>query len=110
MMKSVALAFVLTLSGGLSCANAFEAPPVSRAQDILGSQATGPNYRIDSEVRSDGLMRLYELKTSAGAFEVTGDDLIRVRIRELEALRKLNAMSESDVFVKSLGAAAAAPL
>jgi hypothetical protein len=110
MMKSVAMAFVLALSGGLSWTNAFEAPPVSRAQDILGSQASGPNYRIDSEVRSDGLMRLYELKTSAGAFEVTGDDLIRVRIRELEALRKLNAMSESDVFVKSLGAAAAAPL
>ena len=35
---------------------------------------------------------------------------MRERIREMAALRKLQAMSESDVFVKSLGQAAAAPL
>ena len=109
MIRHVAFA-CLAWVAGTTLSQGFEAPPTSRAQEILGSQASGPNYRIDPEVRSDGLMRLYELKTSFGVFEVTGDALIRVRIRELEALRKLDAMSQSDVFVKSLGEAAAAPL
>ena len=109
MIRHVAFA-CLAWVAGTTLSQGFEAPPTSRAQEILGSQASGPNYRIDPEVRSDGLMRLYELKTSFGVFEVTGDALIRVRIRELEALRKLDAMSQSDVFVKSFGEAAAAPL
>jgi hypothetical protein len=89
---------------------AFEAPPTAQAETVLGAEATGPNYRIDPEVRSDGLLRLFVLRTRYGAFDVDGEDLMRERIRELQALRKLQAMSESDVFLKAAGAAAQAPL
>jgi hypothetical protein len=89
---------------------AFEAPPTVRAEAVLGDEATGPNYRIDPDVRSDGLLRLFVLRTRYGAFDVDGEDLMRERIRELQALRKLQAMSESDVFLKSAGKAAQAPL
>lgn len=91
-------------------ASAFEDPPVAKAEDLLGARASGPNYRVDPEVRSDGLLHLYDLQTRFGTFEIAGDDLLKVRLQELAALRKLQAMSESDVFAKSLGQAAAAPL
>ena len=93
-----------------SWAMAFETPPATEVEAILGADASGPNYRIASPVHSDGFMRIFVLDTAYGAFQVEGDDLIRTRIRELAALRKLQAMSESDVFLKSLRQAAAAPL
>jgi len=89
---------------------AFETPPTAQADAVLGAEATGPNYRIDPEVRSDGLLWLFVLRTRYGVFDVDGEDLMRERIRELQALRKLQAMSESDVFLKAAGAAAQAPL
>lgn len=95
---------------GAESAGAFEAPPTTTAQAVLGDAAAGPNYRVDPEVRSDGLMHLFIVHAADGSFEVAGDDLMRTRIRELGALRKLAAMSESDVFAKSLARTAAAPL
>ena len=102
-----AILFSLTIP---HAAMAFEAPPTARAEAVLGAEATGPNYRVDPEVRSDGLLRLFILRTRYGVFDVDGDDLMRQRINELHALRKLQAMSESDVFLKAAGTAAQAPL
>jgi len=89
---------------------AFESPPTAQAEEILGAAASGPNYRVDPLVRSDGLLHIFVLNTAFGTYQIAGDDLMRERIRELLALRKLQAMSESDIFVKSLGRAASAPL
>jgi hypothetical protein len=89
---------------------AFEGPPTAQAEEILGSQASGPNYQVESLVHSDGLLHIFVLNTAFGSYEIVGDDLMRERIRERAALRKLQAMSESDVFVKSLGQAAVAPI
>ena len=102
-----AILFSLTIP---HAALAFETPPTARAEAVLGAEATGPNYRVDPEVRSDGLLRLFILRTRYGVFDVDGDDLMRQRINELHALRKLQAMSESDVFLKAAGTAAQAPL
>lgn len=95
---------------GLGSALAFETPPTVDATSVLGAQASGPNYRVDREVRSDGLLRLFVLKTTYGTFEIAGEGLMRERIGELSALRKLNEMSASDVFVRALERQAAAPL
>jgi hypothetical protein len=101
----------LALGGALAGpAYAFEDPPVSQADTLLGDRASGSNYRIAPEVRSDGLLWLYVLETRFGSYEIAGNDLLQVRLKELAALRKLQAMSETDVFTKSLGQAAAAPL
>ncbi|MFZ4530375.1 MAG: hypothetical protein ACOYOJ_01035, partial [Alsobacter sp.] len=37
-------------------ARAFEEPPVTTADAVLGAQAKGRNYRVEPEVRGDGLM------------------------------------------------------
>lgn len=103
------LGLVLTVFGS-GLAAAFETPPTVSAASVLGAQASGPNYRVDPEVHSDGLLRLFVLKTAFGTFDIAGEGLMRERIRELSALRKLNEMSASDVFVKSLERQATAPL
>jgi hypothetical protein len=104
---SLAVALVMAVPAR---AQPFEAPPSVSAEAVLGSLARGANYRVDPEVRSDGLLRLYVLQTGAGTYEIAGDALMRERIGEMEALRKLQSMSESDVFINSLGQTAAAPL
>ncbi|MFO1149585.1 MAG: hypothetical protein U1E62_14510 [Alsobacter sp.] len=112
-MTSRWLAALVALGAALALAapaHAFEDPPVADAEALLGAKAKGPNYRIAPEVRSDGLLRLYVVETRFGTYEVAGDDFLRRRLQELAALRSLQAMSESDIFVKSLGQAAAAPL
>src|SRR4051795_9681255 len=109
-MKSKSCAVVAVLAGLAFAlpARAFEAPQSRSVTTVLGgTPLNGPNYRIEPEVDSDGLMRLYVLKTRYGTFDVTGNDLLRVRLRELSAVSKLDAMSTSDVFVKSLGEAGA---
>lgn len=103
------LAAALAFSGSGSVL-AFETPPTVDAASVLGAQASGPNYRVEQEVRSDGLLRLFVLKTTSGTYEIAGEGLMYERIRELSALRKLNEMSTSDVFVKALERQAAAPL
>jgi hypothetical protein len=108
--KMVVLVASCLLPLATSFAMAFESPPTAQAEDILGSEASGPNYRVEPLVRSDGLLHIFVLNTAFGSYQIAGDDLMRERIRELAALRKLQAMSESDVFVKSLGQAAVAPI
>jgi hypothetical protein len=108
--KMVVLVASCLLPLAASFAMAFESPPTAQAEDIFGSEASGPNYRVEPLVRSDGLLHIFVLNTAFGSYQIAGDDLMRERIRELAALRKLQAMSESDVFVKSLGQAAVAPI
>lgn len=105
---------ILLVLAGLAFAlpaRAFEEPQTVSVETVLGgTPLNGPNYRIEPQIVSDGLMRLYVLKTRYGTFDVTGDDLLRVRLNEMRAITKLQAMSESDVFVKSVEKAGAAPL
>ena len=68
---------------------AFESPPTAQAEDILGSEASGPNYRVEPLVRSDGLLHIFVLNVAFGSYQIASDDLMRERIRELAALRKL---------------------
>lgn len=88
----------------------FEDPPVEDAATVLGALAKGPDYTVDRQVQGDGLMRFYVLQTGFGPLPVNGDGLLRQRISELQALQRLKAMSQSKVFLDSLGKATAAPL
>lgn len=87
-----------------------EMPAEVSAESVLGPRFQGPNYTVLSPVQSDGLMRIYRLRTPYGEYTVHSDALLKVRLRELAATAKLEQMAKSDTFVKSLGDAAAAPL
>src|SRR4051812_46802706 len=91
-------------------AAAFETAPDGTASTYLGAAAQGPGYKVDPVVQSDGFLRIFTFETSHGKFEVNGVALAKQRVQELHALSRLGKMSESDVFTKSLGNAALAPV
>jgi hypothetical protein len=93
-----------------SPAAAFEAPPEGTVAPFLGAAAQGPGYKVNASVPSDGFLRVFIFETPYGRFEVPGVEFAKQRVRELQALRRLEQMSESDVFTKSLGQAAMAPV
>ena len=77
---------------------------------IPGISAGGPNYSIVNPVQSDGFMRIYTLKTPYGDFITIGDFLMRIRQRELAALRELEKVNESEAFNKALAEAGLSPI
>lgn len=101
---------VATLSAAPRSAAAFETPQDGTAAAYLGEAAQGPGYTVDPAVPSDGFLRTFTIDTSYGPFRIHGVELTRERVRELGALHRLDRMSESDVFTKSLGEAALAPV
>jgi hypothetical protein len=70
----------------------------------------GSNYRVKPRVRSDGMMRIFDVETSYGQFEFDGIEFTKMRLRQLDALAVLEKMSQSDEFAKAFGNAAIAPL
>jgi hypothetical protein len=91
-------------------ATAFETPQDETATKYLGTAVQGPGYRVDPIVPGDGFLRIFTIDTSHGRYQVSGIGLTKQRLQELQALHRLTQMSESDVFTKSLGQAAMAPV
>lgn len=88
----------------------FETPPSFDAAKLRGIAALGDNYKIETPVRSDGLMRQYKLATPYGDFAVSGDAMLRMRLNELKAVAALEKISNSDTYVQALAKAGLNPL
>jgi hypothetical protein len=91
-------------------ATEIERPASFKAIQTAGIPASGPNYTIASPVRSDGFLRVYNVKSSYGDFVVVSDAMMRIRIQELAAVAELDKLMESNEFNKALGEAGLAPL
>jgi hypothetical protein len=94
----------------VSSAAAFETPQDGTATAYLGAAVQGPGYKVDPVVPSDGFLRTFAIDTSHGRFQINGIELAKQRLHELQALHRLTQMSESEVFTKSLGKSALAPI
>ncbi len=91
-------------------AQTVEKPPTFDAGRIAGINPAGANYTIDNPVRSDGMLRVYNLTTPYGKFIVRGDAMMRMRINELTALNALEKVSSSESFAKALTEAGLSPI
>jgi hypothetical protein len=88
-----------------------EASPLLSAKQLLPPQLlTGPLFRVDDRVPTDGYMASFTLRSDLGTMPVVGVDLLRVRIAELPAIQHLNETSKSQVFLEAMGKAAARPV
>jgi hypothetical protein len=105
----LAAAMTCLLLAAPVCAESFEQPPVFSAAVILGNAASGPNYAFVEAVPSDGYLRNYTLKTPNGVFEVNGDQLLRLRLKELAALDALNKTASSKRFADAVVKAGLSP-
>jgi hypothetical protein len=116
-------AFQLTMICGLLlCSVAFcataalakqplEVPPVLSAKSLLpADMVSGPLFRVDDQVPTDGLRGLFTLRSDLGTFTVPGRELLKIRIAELPAIQHLEAQSKTDVFLKAAGNAAMRPV
>ncbi|HET7805534.1 MAG TPA: hypothetical protein VFL53_14930 [Pseudolabrys sp.] len=95
---------------GLAAAAVIEAPKPQPAQKFLGAQTSGPNYTVKPTVRSDGVMRIFEVDTSYGKFTFDGVEFTKLRLHELKATAAIEKMSQSEAFGQAFGRAALGPL
>jgi hypothetical protein len=80
----------------------FEPLPRRHAAELLpAALVAGPHHRVRDEVGSDGFLHLYRVDSDFGSFEIAGDELLRQRLREIEALASLRAV-EDDAFAAAL--------
>lgn len=76
----------------------FEKPPVLQAKDVLPEALLkGPFHEIEPRVTSDGYFNNYKLKSKFGNFDVEGQQLLEIRIGELNALNELDKLSTTKV-------------
>jgi hypothetical protein len=79
-----------------------ERPPSFTIEKIAGFWPSGDNYTIKNPVRSDGLLRIYTVTTPYGEFDAHGDQMLRMRIKELSALHELEQIASSEAYGKAL--------
>ncbi|HET9717186.1 MAG TPA: hypothetical protein VFP60_13475 [Pseudolabrys sp.] len=89
---------------------AVELPKPEPVQKFLGSASSGSNYRVNSTVRSDGVMRIFDVDTAYGNFTFDGVEFTKLRLHELDAAAAIEKMSQSDAFGQAFGRAALGPL
>jgi len=100
----------LVLTSASAWAATLEQPPSFEAGKLLGGAAQGPDYRIASPVTSDGYLRNYTIVTPYGTFYASGDSMLRMRIKELNALKALNKTASSQSFAQAILKAGLSPV
>jgi hypothetical protein len=98
---------VLAMSSAVA---ALEAPKPEPVQKFLGSSATGANYTVKPVVRSDGVMRIFEVDTPYGEFTFDGVEFTKLRLHELDAVAALEKMNQSEAFGAAFGRAVFGPI
>ena len=111
LLFSGALFSLLAMAGASLAQQQFEVPPVLSAKSLLpADMVSGPLFRVDDQVPTDGLRGLFTLRSDLGTFTVPGRELLKIRIAELPAIQHLEAQSKTDVFLKAAGNAAMRPV
>jgi len=110
--RKTALPVIVAASAGLAtlALAALEAPKPQPAQKYLGARVSGPNYTVKPTVRSDGVMRIFDVDTSYGKFTFDGVEFAKLRLHELEAAAAIEKMSQSEAFGQAFGRAALGPI
>jgi hypothetical protein len=91
-------------------ANALELPKPEPVEKYLGKAATGSNYTVKPIVRSDGVMRIFDVDTPYGKYAFDGVEFAKLRLHELDAVAALEKMSQSEAFGQAFGRAALGPI
>ncbi|GFK95971.1 hypothetical protein NNJEOMEG_03844 [Fundidesulfovibrio magnetotacticus] len=101
--SSLAVLAVLLLSCAAAHAQPFETPPTFKAQSLLPKDLlSGPDFRVDPEVRNDGYLNIYVIHSPYGDFKAASTALARTRIAEIRAMSKMDQVAGSNAFASSL--------
>ena len=100
---------VLATLGLTAQAQEFETPPLLSARDLLEPHVLeGPHHRVDDEVRNDGAMNHFLIRSDFGELDASSEEMLEIRLREIQALTRLAEISRSAVFADALKTSAMA--
>ncbi|MDA7949586.1 MAG: hypothetical protein MPJ78_19195 [Hyphomicrobiaceae bacterium] len=107
-LQGAAFALLLGLGAASSCLA--DTPQSFNANTVLPANLlSGPHHTVAPRTENDGRFNHYVLKTEYGSFRVRSTDLLRLRIRELDALAKMNKVRIPAFYLKAAGGSALAP-
>jgi hypothetical protein len=93
-----------------AAAGGFEIHPQRRASELWPAGfLSGPHYRVDERVVTVEFANHYAISSDFGDFEAYGDQRLRTRIQEIDALATLSEMSKTVEFAKAAGNALKSP-
>lgn len=88
----------------------YELPPVRAARDLVAPELlAGPDYTVADAVYTDGYAHVYTITSDYGTFHARGDDMLAVRLREVDALAALDEMSATAEFGTAAAVALTSP-
>jgi hypothetical protein len=88
----------------------FELPPVRKASELLPPELLqGPYYTLGEKVYTDGYTHVFTIVSDFGVFHARGDDMLELRLREVEAVAAMQEMSATKEFAEAAGKALASP-
>src|SRR5262245_7839373 len=89
----------------------FEELPELQASDILKPEfLKGPHFVVREPVPTSAGMNQFTIDSDFGVFEADGNEMLLQRLKEIDAIARLQGVSRTDQFKKSLVAAAKSPL
>lgn len=96
------LATALSAAQEGSVDDGYETPAVQQAADVLPAPWLKSDlYSIDDTVMNDGYLNYYRIRSDYGDFDVASTLMLRVRMREIEALAELDDISKTTVFLRA---------
>ena len=110
-MAALGLMAATVLAAGAWAETHYEAEPVLRAADLVGSEILrGPRYTVDSRVPVKGFLYRFTIRSDFGTFDAHGIHMLQTRVREIHALGQLEDMSKTKEFATAAGNALARPV
>jgi hypothetical protein len=89
----------------------FEELPELKATEILNPEfLQGPHFAVREPVPTSAGMNQFTIDSDFGVFEADGNEMLLERLKEIDAIARLQAVSRTDEFKNSLMAAAKSPL
>jgi hypothetical protein len=101
-IASLILSVALAIATPLEAAE-YESAPVLDAPAVLPPEILeGPHYRVDDNVKNDGYLNTYRLRSDYGEFDVYSTALLKIRAHEINAIAALMELEQTDEFQDSL--------
>ena len=80
------------------------------AEEFLPDSYRNDVYRIRSPVQTNGYLNTYVVESDFGDFEATGQTLLNIRLKEIDALDQLRSVSKTQVFAEAVVEAGLSPV
>lgn len=107
LISFISLCFLLCLQllTGPSAFAEFEKPGILQASSFLPDELRkGANYSVGEEIKNDGLINHYTVKSTFGTFQVSTTSSLRILVQEIKAIAAMRKVETDDTAVEALKA------